>query len=246
MEPQLQNWENFCQYHAIGDWYGTWKKYSPTGEVIDAFQCVRSFHVSDDGNEIHHQNYYTYADGKRESKNFGSYKKPLTRALFLDNSFSWGSTTVESGSNFGFETGFRYKDRRASVVVMYDDSGTFEYLIVIPEQLANFAEQSSSSLVNEFNENCQGIRKIITPNWIVSSPVTPRWKGLEDLDKDNLILHFTDGISISIPPHIKNRNEFCLVVDWLINSTLLQRGIRNYNNESVFTGFTLETFTVGN
>ncbi|WP_242056909.1 MULTISPECIES: DUF3598 family protein [Oscillatoriales] len=24
LDPQLQNWQNFCQYHANADWHGTW------------------------------------------------------------------------------------------------------------------------------------------------------------------------------------------------------------------------------
>ena len=84
--------------------------HSPDGEVTDSFQCIRSFHLNQEGNEINHQNHYIYADGKKETKTFGPYKKPDTRALFLDNSFSWGSILVLAESRFGFETGFRYED----------------------------------------------------------------------------------------------------------------------------------------
>jgi hypothetical protein len=97
METQLQNWDNFCRYYANSDWYGTWTKYSPNGQVLNFFQCVISFRVNEDCSEINHQNHYSYADGKKESKTFNPYKKPIASALFLDNSFSWGSPKVESG-----------------------------------------------------------------------------------------------------------------------------------------------------
>ncbi|PMB00431.1 hypothetical protein CI594_10380, partial [Fischerella thermalis CCMEE 5196] len=81
---QLQNWDNFCRYHANRDWYGTWTRYSAEVEIIESFNCIRSFKISADGSEIYHQNHYTYADGTKETKIFGPYQKPITRALFLD------------------------------------------------------------------------------------------------------------------------------------------------------------------
>jgi hypothetical protein len=125
MEPdvlinaKLQNWNNFCLYHT-GDWYGTWTIYSPDLKVKNKFKCLRSLHSTADGSEITHQNSYTYTDSKTEVKNFCPYQKPKRTALFLENSFSWGSTTVESNSVFGFETGFRYDDKRASAAILYD------------------------------------------------------------------------------------------------------------------------------
>ena len=102
MQPQLQNWDNFCKYHVNCDWYGVWTKYLPDRQVIDSFQCIRSFHLNQEGNEINHQNHYIYADGKKETKTFGPYKKPDTRALFLEISFSWCAILVLAESRFGF------------------------------------------------------------------------------------------------------------------------------------------------
>lgn len=242
MNPELQNWENFCKYQASGDWYGTWKKYSPQGEVTDFFWCIRSMKVNDDGSEIHHQNHYTYADGKTETKNFGVYQKPKTRALFLDNSFSWGSITVTVGEMFGFETGFRYEDRRASVAAIYDSKGELEHITVIPEHLGIFSETSFSTSEIQINENWRGTLKTMTPNFVVSYPVTTNLKKLEELGTDYLVFNFGEGISISLPPKIESGKEFLIAVDWLVNPNTLQRGIRNYNTPG-FTSFTLE---VGN
>ncbi len=99
MNPKLQNWHNFCQHHA-GNWHGTWTTYSPTGKVIKFLKCIRSFQVKENGSKIEHQNHYIYADDKQETKTFGPDKKPTTRALFLDQSFSWGSQQVELEARF--------------------------------------------------------------------------------------------------------------------------------------------------
>ena len=241
MDTQLQNWDNFCRYHATGDWHGTWTRYSPKREVIESFQCIRSLQANEDGSEINHQNHYTYADGKSETKTFGPYKKPNTVALFLDNSFSWGSTKVESGSSFGFETGFRHEDRRASVVVVYDDSGRLQQIIIIPEHLASFAEESPHPQAFQLSGNWKGTLKMMTPDLIVSPPVATSWNRLEDLGEDYLTLHFPDGISLSCPEQIESGKKFFMAVDWRVDSALLQRGIRYYE-PSGFTGFTLELF----
>lgn len=238
MEPQLQNWHNFCQYHANSDWHGTWTRYFPDGQVIESFQCIRSFHVSEDGSEIHHQNHYTYGDGKKETKTFGPYKKPFTRALFLDNSFSWGSTKVESSSNFGFETGFRYEDRRASVAIVYEDHGSLQKIVVIPENL----KSSQPTPPVELTGNWQGTSKTMTTDWIVSSPIAISWNPQENENSDYLKLNFSDGISINCPRQVESGKEFFVAVNWLVNPTLLHRGIRNYNTEG-FTSFTLEILT---
>lgn len=239
---QLQNWDNFCRYHANSDWYGTWTTYSPDGEVVEFFQCVRSLQIGDDGREIYHQNHYTYTDGKKETKTFGPYRKPMTRALFLDNSFSWGSTKVESGSNFGFETGFRYEDRRASAVVMYNDSCSLSKIIVIPEHLASFPEKTTGWSARELSGNWEGTGKTMTPDWIVSSPVETSWKRLKNLGDNYLTLHFPDGISIICPQKVESGKEFFAAVDWRVTPSKLHRGSRQYD-ASGFTNLTLETFS---
>lgn len=240
--PQLQNWNNFCHYHANSDWHGIWTRYTPNGQEIESFQCVRSFHVSEDGSEINHQNHYTYADGKKETKTFEPYKKPIINCLFLDNSFSWGSIKVESGSNFGFETGFRYKDRRVSVAINYGDRGSLERITVISEHSSTFASAISHT-TKELSGSWEGTAKTITPDWIVSSPVATSFNQLENFSEDYQVLDLLNGISIACPHKIETEKEFVATIDWLVNPDLLQRGIRKYD-ASGFRSFTLETFNI--
>lgn len=241
MNPQLQNWDNFCQYHT-GDWHGTWTRYSSKGEVLKSFQCVRSLRASEDGSEIYHQNHYTYADGKIETKTFGPYQKQITNSLFLDNSFSWGSTKVELGATFNCETGFRYENKRASLAVIYHNSG-LQRITAISEHLASFAEEHPPHSAHALSGNWRGTLKRMTPDWIVSPPVATSWNRLENLRKNYLTLHFPDGISVSCPPQLESGKEFFTAVDWLVNPGLLYRGIRHYDT-SGFTSVTLEVFSI--
>lgn len=243
MEPQLQNWENFCRYQATGDWHGTWSKYSPQGKLIESFQGIRSLRTSEDGSEIYHQNHYTYADGKTVSKTFGPYQKLTTRALFLDNSFSWGSIKIKSSSQFAFETGFRYEDRRMSAGIVYDELGNLECITVISEHLGCFTQEPSGSPIDELSGCWLGTIKKIAPNWIVSAPLATSWKRLENIDRDYLTLHLADKVSFSGPQKLENGKDFLMAVDWQANPTLLQRGIRHFDKSS-FTNFTLEIFSL--
>lgn len=239
-DAQLQNWENFCRHHAIGDWYGTWNIYDLEGKIIRHFQCIRSFQVSADGNEINHQNYYTYPDSTTKLETFEPRKKPNKEALFLENSFSWGSLEVKPSSIFFFETGFRNECRRRSAVARYNENGTVDILI-ISEHLGNFSTEPSLPLANQLN-GWAGIARSMTPDDCIMSPTQAiSWMQLEDLNKKYLTLHLQDSVSISIPHQIEKGKDFFLAAEWLVNPTLLQRGIR-YFNTSGFISFTLEVF----
>ncbi|MEA5623915.1 DUF3598 family protein [Nostoc sp. UHCC 0251] len=234
---QLQNWENFCSH--IGDWHGTWNVYNLEGELIRSHQCVRSFHLSGDGSEMNHQNYSTYADGTNKLETYGPHKKPHIRSLHLNDSFSWGSQEVKSGSVFFFETGFKHKDRRSSAVARYNENGTLDILI-ISEHLGSQVEEPPLPPANQLS-GWQGIITKMTPECIVSPTVSTSWIQLEDLNKNHLTLNLKDGVAISIPKYIESETEFFLVTEWLVNPTLLLRGIRHFDI-SGFTSFTLEVF----
>lgn len=239
LEAQLQNWQNFCKHHAIGDWYGTWCKYSSTGELTESYQGIRSLRTSEDGSLIFHKNDYIYPDGSTESKSFGPYQKPFTRSLFLDNSFSWGSNKIEPGTNFGFETGFRYEDRRISAAVVYNGEGNIDRIVAITEYLGSFTEKSPREDNNQFQKDWQGTSKSMTEDYMVSSPQAISWKGEENVAFEHLNLHLTDKVRLILPQTIENKTDFYMGVDWLVNPNLLYRGIR-YFKKSKFTEFTLE------
>jgi hypothetical protein len=239
-DAQLQNWENFCRHHAIGDWYGTWNIYDLEGKLIRQFKCIRSFQVTADGNEINHQNYYIYPDNTTKLETFQPRKKPNKEALFLETSFSWGSTEVKASSIFFFEIGFRNEDRRRSAVVRYNEDGTVDILI-ISEHLGSFSNESPLPLENQL-DGWEGIATSMTPNDCIVSPTQAiLWMPLEDLNKKYLTLHLQNGISISVPHQIESGQNFFLAAEWLVNPTLLQRSIRHFDT-SEFISFTLEVF----
>jgi Domain of unknown function (DUF3598) len=257
MEPQLENWQNFCRYHAVGNWHGTWTKYSPELEIIESFRGIRSFLLSEDGNTVYHQNHYFYNNFQSESQIFTIKHKPLILSLCLDNSFSWSSTKRESeldGEKFGFsyleewkwtpffcEIGFRHENIKISAGAVYDVHSELQNITVINEYLGSFGEISAYPSMDELNHSWQGTLKTMTSDWIVSPPVTTSSQKLENINPDYLTLHTNVGVSISCPQAIEKGKEFFVAVDWLISPNLLQRGSR-YFDASGFTKFTLEEF----
>jgi hypothetical protein len=243
MAAQLQNWDTFIKYHVNCDWHGIWYRYSSDVKLLESFAGVRSFHANEDGSEVTHQNYYQYQDGKTEIKTFGPYKKPTIRALFLDNSFTAGSAKIEIGSIFGFETGFRYENRRAEAITIYDESGNLQKMTFIDEQLGTPPQITTNLHPQEVSGNWQGIAKTITAELTISSPIVTSWQPAENLAKDYQTLHLSNTVSITCPQTIAGEQDFFYVVDWLVQPSLLLRGIRKYE-ASNFTNFTLETFTL--
>jgi hypothetical protein len=116
-------------------------------------------------------------------------------------------------------------------------------ITIIPETLAIFVEEPSLPQAFDLSGNWQGTLLRMKPDCIEFPPVTTSWTRLEDLGEDYHILYFPHGVSVSCPRQIESGKEFVLAVDWLVNSSKLQRGIRNFDT-SGFTSFTLPTFTL--
>ena len=241
MNLELQNWDNFCRYH-VGKWHGVNTRYSPKKEVIDSWNIVTNLEVSQDGSQINHKDYLTYTDGKTELKTFGPYVKPITSALFLDNSFCWGRKILEPESIFIFEIGLRSESKRVLAFTKYDDSGNLEYISISPQLISNnVSEQSQISVLTKTRKNWQGKLKTIRPDLTVLEPVDISWESLKDLNQDYLTLDFQDNLSVSCPQNIKRDKEFFIVVDWFVNPVLLQRGV-GYYDASCFNRFELQIF----
>ena len=237
MDPVHDNWERFCRYH-VGDWHGIWTRYSCAGVALASFRCIRSFHVNPDASVLTHQNHYAYADGRRETKTFGPYTPSTTRALFIDQGFSWGSLSADVETPFFFETGFRWADRRMSCVVQYNVSDLWQPFLVIMEHLGCFADGLPSTPVPAWTHGADGTRQTMTPDMHVSAPATMPWKRLDDLDEHYLTCRLPEGVAISVPRRLEPGTPLCGIVEWAVDG-MVQRGIRVYDSTG-FAHFSLD------
>lgn len=209
------------------------------------------FHLSEDGSQITHQNRSTYPDGRTELQTFGPYIKPSPELsfkghhfviLFLDSGFSWGSTTIKASAPFFFETGFRYEERRISLVASYGESGELQRTTVISEQLDNFPEEVPHAPPNLIKPDggWQGIEKKMALDLATSSPERVVWQPLENLGGVNQVFHLPGGGSISCPLKIDN-GIIDLIVDWQAAPNKLLRGTRRFDH-SAFSRFLLQVY----
>ena len=228
MDPVHDNWERFCRYH-VGDWHGIWTRYSCAGVALESFRCIRSFHVNTDASVLTHQNHYAYADGRRETKTFDPYTPSTTRSLFIDQSFSWGSPRAVGEPPFFFETGFRWADRRMSCVVQYTVRDRWQPFLVIMEHVGHFVDRPPPTPVPAWTHGSHGTRQTMTPDMHVSAPAAVLWQRLEDLDAHSLTCRLPEGVAISVPHRLEPGTPFRGIVEWVVDATMLQRGIRVYD-----------------
>lgn len=243
MNPQLKNWDNFCNYHT-GDWQGSKKRYSPDGKVIKTWDVFTHLHVNQDGTEITHQDELFYSDGTNEIKNYGIYQKPQTNALFLDSTFCWGSKIVKPDSIFIFELGFRFEGKRVLCYFRYDESGKLQYTSTGVEYLKVQdieQKQNHNTELKKSNQKCTGVLQKMTSDWIISEAIATEWKPIQKLNQDYLTQKLDDNIMAICPEQLESNQSFFIGVDWQINSNLGQRGI-GYYEASEFSYFTVENF----
>lgn len=238
MDLVHDNWERFCRHH-VGDWHGIWTRYSCAGVALESFRCVRSFHANTDASVLTHQNHYTYADGRRETKTFGPYTPSTTRSLFIEQSFSWGSPSVTVEPPFFFETGFRWASRRMSCVAQYTVSGFWQPFVVIMEHLGRFTDGPTPTPVPACTYGDQGTHQTMTPDRRVSAPATIPWQRLEDIEGHYLTCRLPEGVAVSVPRRLELGMPFRGMVEWAVDATLLQRGIRVYDATG-FAHFSLD------
>ena len=246
MDIKEQNWNNFCAKH-LQDWHGIWTIYSPSGEVTDTFQCVRSFRSNQEQTEITHTNRYTYADGRTEEKTWQLYKPSLRSIFFEQGAGAYNSQQLEPGTLFAVELFFRHEDIRHSVVAAYQDGSNLTSMLSIREDAASPSKFWSSELnlvaERKLSENWSGTRQTMTPDLKVSPalPTQLHWE-----IEGNETFFFPDGISLSCPGKVKVGKAIAIATNWLVNSTYMQQITIKYDELGAFHNLTFEQFHLSN
>ena len=235
---QTKNWSNFCHYH-LGDWYGNWYRYSSSGNLVEQFKCIRSFKLNPSSSEVNQENHYTYTSGTTETKIFPPHTID-TKALFLDNAFSFGSTQAKIGSKFGFETTLKSGNRRVGVAGIYSHTLTLERVTIIIEQLNEFPIEQKKLIKNQ-ESNWQGMRQIVTSELEILSEESIIWYPLYGSKENYLTINHLEDILVTCPKEVTGQEEFNLVVNWQINSVSLLRASRVFKNLS-YMSFICEDF----
>jgi hypothetical protein len=255
MDLKEQNWQNFTANH-LRDWHGIWTRYSSQGEVTESFQSLRSFRSNPEQTEINQTNCSMYADGRRleqaweynqlsNSLNDGLFhpQAQSMRGVFFESGHAaWVTTKLKTGSHFGVELFFKYKELRHSVGIVYDERGSLFRTANIREDAAGFPSQYWSTELNQLqlrnlSGNWQGTAVTITPDLKISAPVPTQhhwgWEGHETF-------FLPDGVSVSCLGKVSVGTSFTMAANWLVTSSEMQQLSVKYEEEGAFSALTLE------
>lgn len=262
MQLKERNWQNFIANH-MRDWHGIWTRYSPTGEVIESFQSLRSFRSNPEKTIIYQTNRHIYADGKIEEKNWQSKKQdkvltdgivhpafPLMRSLFFEQgAAAWSAKKLETGSLFQpAEFFFKHEDIRHSVAIIYDSNGNLMRMASIREDAVDFPSKYWSKEINllphrNLTGNWQGTSVTMTPNLKLSEPIPTQLKWPLS---GNKMFFFPDGISLSCPNKVNIGNSFTITANWLVTDSQLQQLSVKYDKEGFYSGLIFELLQLSN
>lgn len=230
-----QNWENFCKYHAKGDWYGNWNFYSAQGELLRTFKAIRSLVLNEAQTSIEHQNTYFYEDGRIEKEVFGPHTPQTAKAMYIENSFSLGTERIEEKKVFFLEIGFSHATQRASAVVTYNENGEIANILTIREVLGYFPENFHNE--DEYNPNfldCIAL-KMNAERKIVTAPYSELLQSCSDSSYKmfNLFVNSVEEIRVNCPLTLNISKNNYFEVQWRYNNSLNYQGTRFFELENL-------------
>lgn len=256
MDVKEQNWKHFTNH--LRDWHGIWTRYTPSGNIKESFQSLRSLKGNLDKAEITHTNRYMYANGeiKQESWEFNYLSNSLADGLFhpsgetmrgfffASGHATWATMQLKPDSYFAIELFFRYEELRHSVGIVYDDKGNLFHTANIREDSNGLPSQYWSIELNQvserdFGSDWQGTSITITPDLKISDPVPTEFNWYRE---KHICYFLPDGVSVSCPSTINVGTPFTLIVNWLVNHSQMHQLLANYNELGAFASLTLELF----
>lgn len=236
-----QNWEKFLSIQAVGDWNGVWTQVGIDEQSIERYHGVRSYFIYPDREAVVQKNHYRYEDGTSESRSFGPYRNGELKTPFLDYSWTWGYTPkIEPRQLYFSETCIKHERTGISSICKYLEDGSLHQVFSIWETLDAFKGMPEI-------QYSDGIWKVteastITPELTITRTSDLKWKPIDELAKDNLIVPFSNGVTVSLPLNVADKRELLIATDWIINERLIKRGIRYYNMEGEFSHFSIISF----
>jgi hypothetical protein len=127
-------WE--CLLQNLGEWQGSFTRFSPQGELIEDTPTVVSFEGLNN-NQTMRQIVRRLPANQPVDEKILEYSSLGRGILLFDNgAFSYGSIQISPFSQFGAELGLIYGDRRLRLVQLFDKSGGLETITLIREKLA--------------------------------------------------------------------------------------------------------------
>lgn len=253
-----RNWNAFWRHH-LGEWQGSWTRYTPSGEVIETFASSRRFTADSAQTKVVQRNIYDYADGRsiRREWNFNSVDHSLAsgfahpvsdtmRGLALDNgAAAWMIPHLERNQIAPFELFLVDGDIRHSVGVLYGTDGHLVRTTSIREERGDRSSKSWTDFIDQeepWNPNgrWQGKESQIRADLSRMPTKQSSWQWKETEQTNHF---FPDGIILRCPDQIVAGQPFSVRVVWLVNNNALQTLIVDYDSEAQLIAVTHQSLT---
>ena len=127
-------WE--CLLQNLGEWQGSFTRFSPQGELLEDIPTMVSFEGLND-NQTMRQIVRRLPPNQPVEEKVLEYSSLGRQVLFFENgAFSQGSIQLDPYAEFGAELGLIDGDRRLRLVQLFDKNGQLDKLTLIREKLA--------------------------------------------------------------------------------------------------------------
>ncbi|MFO7628681.1 MAG: DUF3598 family protein [Prochlorococcaceae cyanobacterium] len=148
--------------------------------------------------------------------------------FFETGSFCKGSLQLAPGTVFGGEFGFVHGDRRHRLVLLYDEAGSAEKLVLIREfRAASEAEECPPLSADQLAGSWAGPGATISADW----PEPERAEASLSFDAAEMgnLQWLPDGGYCRWPQQVSHRQAFSTEAGWLTAPGRLERLIRRYD-----------------
>ena len=182
-----------CLLQNIGEWQGSFTRFSPQGEQLEDTPTVVSFEMLNDHKTMR-QIVRRLPPNQPVDEKVLEYSSLGRNILFLENgAFSFGSIQWGPFSDFGAELGLIEKQRRLRIVQMFNRASQLEKITLIREKLqgSNELERPALTVEQLFGE-WQGEAVTIYPDFSKSDTYSTNLK-IHPEKSDRLVQQLTFG-----------------------------------------------------
>ncbi|MGL4621469.1 DUF3598 family protein [Chroococcidiopsis sp.] len=155
-----------CLLQNLGEWQGSFTRFSPQAELIEDTPTVVSLAGLNDNKTICQIVRFLPSNRPAEEKVF-EYSSLGKGVLFFENgAFSQGSIQLSPFAEFGAELGLIHGDRRLRLVQLFTPNGKLDKITLIREYLAGTTTPERPPLqVDDLVGKWQGEAVTIYPDW---------------------------------------------------------------------------------
>jgi hypothetical protein len=196
MTKMRSQWD--CLLQNIGEWQGSFTRFSPRGEQLEDTPTVVSFETLNDHKTMR-QTIRRLPPNQPVDEKVLEYSSLGRNILFLENgAFSLGSIQWGPFSEFGAELGLIEGNRRLRLVQMFDRTSQFERLTLIRERLAGTDTPERPPLtVEQLLGEWHGEAVTVYPDFRTSDTY-PTVLKIHQENSDRLVQQLTFGAANSV------------------------------------------------